>query len=109
MAMEHTDDMAEDFQHLLNDMFAQVDSDAFDRHTEGAKTYGALKFLSADTLQEAYEEILDLINYARYTAVKVKMLQAVLSEEATALKGSETTGAGAFIPTSEFMKGFQKP
>jgi hypothetical protein len=101
-------DEREEFQQYLVGLFTAVDEETFQRHTEGAETYGPLKFVTADTLQEAYEEILDLINYARYTAVKVKMLQAFLSEKAAAVEGTQTTGAGTFLPTSELMKGFQK-
>jgi hypothetical protein len=101
-------DVREELQQYLVGLFTAVDEETYQRHMEGAATYGPLKFLTADTLQEAYEEILDLINYARYTAVKVKMLQAALAEKAAAVEGSKTTGAGTFLPTAEIMKGFEK-
>jgi hypothetical protein len=103
-----TKDEREEFQQYLTGLFTAVDEEAFQRHAVGAETYGPLKFVTADTLQEAYEELLDLINYARYTAVKVKMLQAFISEKAAAVDGTETTGAGTFLPTSEILKGFQE-
>jgi len=46
-----------------------------ERHEEGARKYGPGKFLTVDTFQEALEEIVDLANYARYTYIKVRMLQ----------------------------------
>jgi hypothetical protein len=82
-------------------LFEKVETDAYDRHSEGAEKYGPLKFLGADTLQELYEEVLDLINYGRYTAVKVLMLQMALAEEAAPLVQGDTTGA--FIPTSKLL------
>jgi hypothetical protein len=98
----------EAFQLYLEGLFEDVDTEAYARHTEGANKYGPLKFIGADTLQEALEEVLDLINYARYTAVKIKMLQTFLSEQAAAAEGSETTGVGAFVPTADFIgKGFK--
>jgi hypothetical protein len=101
-------DEAKEFIDHLSRLFEYVDEEANYRHQDGAEKYGPLKFLTVDTLQEAYEEILDLINYARYTAVKVKLLQEVIAEQAAASEGSETTGAGTFLPTSEILKkGFE--
>jgi hypothetical protein len=98
----------DEFVAHLNELFQQVDDEAIARHKEGAEVYGALKFLGADTLQEALEEVLDLINYARYTAVKIKLMQSFLAQQAAAVPESETTGAGTFISTSELLKkGFQ--
>jgi hypothetical protein len=90
-----------EFQAHLNSLFEKVEADSFDRHNEGAEKYGPFKFLGADTLQELYEEVLDLINYGRYTAVKVLMLQQALAEEAAPLEQSETTGG--FVPTSKLL------
>ncbi|HVI77496.1 MAG TPA: hypothetical protein VM715_04920 [Candidatus Acidoferrum sp.] len=88
-------------QHLVG-LFQAVDEEADERHMEGGEKYGQLKFLGVDTLQEALEEVLDLINYARYTAVKIKLLQEYLAQQATALESDDTTGGG-FIPTSEMF------
>jgi hypothetical protein len=98
----------EEFLQHLQRLFEKVETDSYERHEAGAEKYGPLKFLGADTLQELYEEILDLINYGRYTAVKVLMLQHALADEAAPLVDSDTTGAPGFIPTSELMgKGFK--
>ena len=51
------------------------------RHDAGAEKYGSFKFLGANTLEEAMEEILDLANYARYTYIKLWMLNAQVSEK----------------------------
>lgn len=102
-----TYDERQAFQEYLNGLFEDVDQEAFNRHEEGAKQYGSLKFLGADTLQEALEEVLDLINYARYTAVKIKVLQMHLAQEASAIGDTEPQG-GAFISTSDLLKGFDK-
>jgi hypothetical protein len=99
---------AKEFVEHLKQLFMDVDEEAYMRHMDGAAKYGPLKFLTADTLQEAYEEVLDLINYARYTAVKIKLLQQSVAQQAAASEGSETTGAGTFVPTSEILKkGFE--
>src|SRR3954466_7403325 len=102
-----TSEAKEFVQHLV-ELFEYVDEEANYRHQDGAEKYGPLKFLTADTLQEAYEEVLDLINYARYTAVKIKLLQQSVAQQAAAAEGSQTTGAGTFVPTSEILKkGFE--
>jgi hypothetical protein len=98
-----SDSESVEFVQYLIELFHDVEADANTRHMEGADKYGPLKFLTADTLQEAYEEILDLMNYARYTAVKVKLLQVALAEKAS---GLEQEG---FVSTSEFLKKGFKP
>jgi hypothetical protein len=64
---------------------AQEASDEFEelcrhRHELGEKKYGAGKFLTVDTLEEALFELSDLSNYAKYTFVRIRLLQAKLSE-----------------------------
>jgi hypothetical protein len=51
------------------------------RHDDGAEKYGPFKFLGANTLEEAMQEVLDLANYARYTYIKLWMLNAQIAEE----------------------------
>jgi hypothetical protein len=46
-----------------------------ERHNEGEKKYGAGTWLTIDTLQHAMDEVLDLANYARFTYIKLRMLQ----------------------------------
>jgi hypothetical protein len=62
---------------------AQEAADEFDelckhRHALGEKKYGAGKFLTVDTLEEALFELSDLSNYAKYTFIRVRLLQAQL-------------------------------
>jgi hypothetical protein len=90
-------------QHLV-ELFQDVDEQANLRHLDGATKYGPLTFLGKDTLEEALEEVLDFINYARYTAVKIKLLQEYLAQQANALPQEDPTGGG-FIPTSEMFLG----
>lgn len=67
---------------------AQEASEEFDelcrhRHELGRQKYGDGKFLTVDTLEEALFELSDLANYAKYTFVRIRLLQAqleVLSE-----------------------------
>lgn len=79
----------------------QTASDVFDkwcadRHEEGAEKYGPLKFITANTLEEAMFEIVDLANYARYTFIKLWLMNQKLGNEVSA-----QIGAGAFTPTKE--------
>lgn len=52
-----------------------------ERHAMGAEKYGPGKFLTVDTLEMALEEILDLANYARYTFIKLRLLQESLAAQ----------------------------
>jgi hypothetical protein len=47
----------------------------------GAEKYGPVKFLEVDSLEMAMEEVIDLGNYARYTFIKLYLLQKALSKQ----------------------------
>lgn len=58
----------------------QMASNAFDHMTQervdmGSKQYGPTGFMEVDTLRMAMEEVLDLANYARFTFIKLWLLQ----------------------------------
>lgn len=64
----------------------QKASDDFDRRTSerhemGAQKYGPLKFLGANVIEEAMEELLDLSNYARYMYIKLALMNERIDEE----------------------------
>lgn len=63
---------------LIVDISDEFDQRTVERHAMGAEKYGPGKFLLVDTLEEAIDEILDLANYARYTFIKLRMLQLSL-------------------------------
>lgn len=62
-------------------MSREFDVRTAERHQMGATKYGPAKFLTADTIEMALEEILDLANYARYTFMKLRLLQDSLREQ----------------------------
>lgn len=60
-------------------------SDEFDilcqeRHTMGAEKYGPGSFVGVDTIEMAIHEVLDLANYARYTFIRLRLLQQGMIE-----------------------------
>jgi len=59
---------------------AEFEDKCYERHVEGEKKYGAGTWLKIDTLQHAMDEVLDLANYARFTYIKLRMLQEQLVE-----------------------------
>lgn len=61
-----------------------------DRHEIGMEKYGALKFLEADTMNEALFELADLSNYARYTFIRIRLW--MMNSEAYQLDGNYTFG-----------------
>jgi len=87
-------------QELAGVVFAL--SEEFDRMTEerhgmGAEKYGPGKFLTVDTIEEALHEIVDLANYARYTYIKLRLLQ----ESIAAALPPDSLESG-FIKSSRF-------
>jgi hypothetical protein len=63
---------------LLEGLSDEFDEMCTHRHKKGAEKYGPGKFLVADTMEEALQELADLSNYARYTFIRVRLLQEKL-------------------------------
>jgi hypothetical protein len=59
----------------INKYSGEYDDLTQQRHNEGERKYGAGSWLGIDTLQHAIDEVLDLGNYARFTYIKLRMLQ----------------------------------
>lgn len=59
----------------LEQYSAEFDTMVLERHQMGSEKYGPGKFLTVDTMQEALYELADLSNYARYTFIRVRLLQ----------------------------------
>lgn len=68
----------------------------------GAEKYGALKFLSVDTLEEAMVEVLDLANYARMTYIKLYFLQSAIAEAVQQHPAADKEG---FVSLKEMFTG----
>lgn len=66
---------------LINEANAEFDRQVQERHDLGAQKYGQLAFLGKNTLEEAMFEVLDLANYARYTFIRLYMMNAQLDEK----------------------------
>lgn len=89
--MEPQPSLAGEIQDLAN----EFDVRCQERHEMGAKKYGPVKFLEIDSLEMAIEEIIDLANYARYTFIRLRLMQEQFNPEPEA----EPIGRQGFIPT----------
>jgi len=91
-------EVAKEFLHeldLANDAFDQM---CVERHEKGQEKYGKFKFLDVNTLEEALFEVADLANYARYTFVKLWVLNNYLDEY---VKKPALSSLEGFVPMSE--------
>jgi hypothetical protein len=68
-----------------------------ERHNAGAETYGPLKFMDANTLEEAMEEVVDIANYSLYTFIKLYILNK--SVDRIAGDTPIELGPNSFIPS----------
>jgi hypothetical protein len=82
-----------EFAEFIASISREFDDRTMQRHEMGGQKYGPGKFLVVDTLEEALDEILDLANYARYTFIKLRLLQERLKDMVPP----------ASVPTSEFI------
>lgn len=71
------------------------------RLSKGEEQYGALAFLSVDTLEEAMQEVLDLANYARFTYIKLFLLQEYIDK---VQKEHPAVDNGGFVPMKDFLQ-----
>lgn len=71
------------------------------RHHAGEEKYGPIKFMMADTLAEAMEEVVDLANYAMYTYIKLFLLSKAMED--ITFDPTDPTGLGpnSFIPNAK--------
>jgi hypothetical protein len=58
-----------------------------ERYKTGEQEYGHLTWLTADTVDMAIEELADIVNYAAFTAVKLKILKLRMQHAAEQLGG----------------------
>jgi hypothetical protein len=63
---------------IIVELSLEFDEATMARHRMGAEKYGPGKFLTVDTLQEALDEVVDLANYARYTYIRLRLLQEAI-------------------------------
>ncbi len=63
----------------INEFALEYDRKTFERHVAGEEKYGPGTWLGIDTLQHAMDEVLDLGNYAKFTYIKLRMLQENLA------------------------------
>lgn len=68
-------------QNDLNRLLRECAAEAESRYEAGQKKYGPNKYLEIDTLQHAIDEVLDLFNYARFTYVKLRLVQDGLANK----------------------------
>jgi hypothetical protein len=60
---------------------AEFDEVCVSRHEMGAEKYGPVNFLGIDSVEMMIEEVCDLANYARYTYIKLRILQESLKKQ----------------------------
>jgi hypothetical protein len=77
---EQPNEVPEEFAELVLEANAVFDEMVKDRLQKGEEQYGAYSFFQNNTLEMALEELADLVNYARFTFVKVWVLGRKLGE-----------------------------
>jgi hypothetical protein len=73
--MDVTEAQTQDFMDLVNKFGEEFDRHCVARHEFGEKKYGPVNFMDVDTLEMAKEEIVDLVNYGRYSYVRLCLIQ----------------------------------
>jgi hypothetical protein len=97
---------AVDIAHIVAALSEEFDQRCMERHEFGQEKYGAGTFLMVDTMAMALEEVVDLANYARYTYIRLRLLNDSIDRQVQAAKQPpEQTG---FISNAKIHGGSQQ-
>ena len=78
----------------------ELDKRCHERFLMGERKYGPGTWMKLDTLEMAIEELIDLMNYGRFTYIRLRCMQEMLKTDnstAQPLPGMEMLGKDAFI------------
>ena len=75
-----------------------LDEACLQRHLRGQDKYGEFTFLDNDTVEMAMEEIADMMNYMRYSWIKLWLLQRSIHKIVEKHPAADSEG---FIPLKE--------
>lgn len=67
-----------DLAQLIQQANEEFDRRVQERHDAGAEKYGPFTFFEKNTVEESMQEVLDLANYARYTFIKLWLMNEAL-------------------------------
>lgn len=81
---------------LVTEGDVQFDEMVAERHKMGAEKYGPVNFLEIDSVEMAMEELADLANYARYTYIKLYIIQHYLQAVAPQVDSPNPLGPKSF-------------
>lgn len=70
-----------ELQGLIQQASNDLDEACLHRHQVGQEKYGELTFFDKDTLAMAMEEIADMMNYMRYTWIKLWLMQRAITKK----------------------------
>jgi hypothetical protein len=82
---------------LVQQASRDLDETCQTRHEVGQKKYGDFTFFDADTIEMAMEEIADMMNYMRYTWIKLWLLQRSVARQAQ----EHPAQSGGWVPLKE--------
>lgn len=88
--------VADDLKRFTEQANSQLDKELLRKEDVGAEKYGEWAFLQAPTIEMAMDEIVDLINYMRFTYGKLFIMNELLKVRAQAPNIMQE----GFIPTS---------
>lgn len=72
---------AREFVGRIQELSEGFDRLCQERHLKGQEEYGKLTFLGNDVTRMMIEELADTVNYCRYQAIKLMLLQEALEEQ----------------------------
>lgn len=96
----NNDSELEGLDSLLTHAYAQLEAELLRKHEVGKDQYGEFAFLQAPTLEMAMDEVVDLINYMKFTYAKLFMLNFMTKRLQEQRQQSLQEG---FIPTSQLF------
>lgn len=86
---------------LIQQASNDLDDACLARHQVGQAKYGEFTFFDKDTIAMAMEEIADMMNYMRYTWIKLWLMQRAIARQAHKHPAADEQG---WIPLKEMTQ-----
>jgi hypothetical protein len=83
---------------LVQQASNDLDEACIQRHIKGQEKYGTFTYFDNDTIAMAMEEIADMMNYMRYTWIKLWLMQRAIAKKAQEHSASDS---GGWIPLKD--------
>lgn len=97
---EHAEAYEAEAARVIQGLSDELDRRCQERFDMGERKYGPGTWMQVDTLEMLIEELIDMLNYLRFTYIRIRAMQEMLGTDKSTehpLEGMEMLGKDAFV------------